>query len=165
MPCSTIPAASTTTGRFLFGSWCGPAPPRQRYSLQRLGYLAARIPNAVLQSLSALLQSTGWQQDYLCRCLGDCIFAERLDPETMGGKELDIEVGDLLFGNPESAPPPGRSWFSYVRYNRTCKKKEMLKILEDNPHLKRIDAADAIPRLRDIGEEYAEKNVKIEHLV
>jgi predicted acylesterase/phospholipase RssA len=126
----------------------------------RLGYLATKIPAAVLQSLSALLQSTGWQQDYLCRCLGDCIFAEKL-----AGEDLDVEVGNLLAGNLLSAPASGRSWFSYVRYNRTYRKKEMVQILEDNPRLKRIDAIDAIPRLMDIGKAYAEENVKIEHLV
>jgi predicted acylesterase/phospholipase RssA len=126
----------------------------------RLGYLATRIPNAVLQSVAALLQSTGWQQDYLCRCLGDCIFAE-----SMEGEKLDVEVGNLLFQNPEGAPPSRPSWFSYVRYNRTYKKKEMEQILENNPRLKRIDAIDAIPRLGDIGKEYAEKNVKLEHLI
>lgn len=125
----------------------------------RLGYLAARIPSALLHSLTALLHSTNWQQDYLCRCLGDCIFAERLQ-----GENLDIEVGNLLVENLVSALR-GRSWFSYVRYNRTYKKKEMVQILENNPNLKRLDAIDAIPRLREIGKAYAEENVKIEHLI
>ena len=110
-----------------------------------LGIMATKIPTAVLQTTAALMQSIGWQQDYLCRCLGDCIFAEKLDPQTMSGEKLDTEVGDLLCSNPAGAPPAGRSWFSYVRYNRTFRKKEMLKILEDDPRLKRIDAVDAIP--------------------
>jgi predicted acylesterase/phospholipase RssA len=130
-----------------------------------LGIMATKIPTAVLQTTSALMQSIGWQQDFLCRCLGDCIFAEKLDPKTQSGEKLDAEVGDLLCGNPAGAPPAGRSWFSYVRYNRTFRKKEMLKILENDPRLKRIDAIDAIPRLSEIGKEYAEANVKIEHLV
>jgi len=130
-----------------------------------LGIMATKIPTAVLQTTSALMQSIGWQQDFLCRCLGDCIFAEKLDPQTMCGEKLDAEVGDLLCGNPAGAPPAGRSWFSYVRYNRTFRKKEMIKILENDPRLKRIDAVDAIPRLSDIGKQYAEENVKIEHLV
>ena len=126
----------------------------------RFGLLAARIPNAILQTTSALMQSIGWQQDFLCRCLGDCLFAEK--PE---GEQLDTEVGNLLAGNVLSCPPPGRSWFSYVRYNRTFRKKEMIKILENDPALKRIDAVNAIPRLSDIGKQYAEENVRIEHLV
>jgi len=130
-----------------------------------LGIMATKIPTAVLQTTAALMQSIGWQQDFLCRCLGDCIFAEKLDAQTMSGEKLDTEVGDLLCSNPAGAPPAGRSWFSYVRYNRTFRKKEMLKILENDPRLKRIDAIDAIPRLSEIGKEYAEANVKLEHLV
>jgi predicted acylesterase/phospholipase RssA len=126
----------------------------------RLGVMLKQIPNAILQTLTALLQTTGWQQDYLCRCLGECIFAENLE-----GEKLDVEVGNLLAGSLLSTLPSGRSWFSYVRYNRTFRKKEMMKILEDDPDLKEIDAIHAIPRLSDLGQDYAEKNVKIEHLV
>jgi hypothetical protein len=106
------------------------------------------------------MQSIGWQQDYLCRCLGECIFAENLE-----GEKLDIEVGNLLAGGLAGTLPSERSWFSYVRYNRTYRKKEMVQILEKNPDLKRIDAISAIPLLGDIGRAYAEENVKIEHLV
>jgi uncharacterized protein len=113
-----------------------------------LGYFAAQIPVALLESIA-------WQQDYLCRCLGECIF----------GEPLDSEVGDLNVENPFSAPPPGRSWFSYVRYNHRYKKREMEDILRKHPRLARIDAVDAIPILCDIGREYADRNVKIEHLI
>jgi predicted acylesterase/phospholipase RssA len=126
----------------------------------RLGVLATRIPNAILQTTTALMQTIGWQQDYLCRCLGECIFAENLE-----GEKLDIEVGNLLAGGLAGTLPSERSWFSYVRYNRTYRKKEMVQILEKNPDLKRIDAISAIPLLGDIGRAYAEENVKIEHLV
>ena len=113
-----------------------------------LGYVAAKIPAALLQSIS-------WQQDYLCRCMGECIF----------GETLDSEAGDMYADNAESGPPPGRSWFSYVRYNRTYKRAEMEKILREQPRLAQIDAVEAVPRLRAIGEEYAKANVKIEHLI
>jgi predicted acylesterase/phospholipase RssA len=126
----------------------------------RLGVLATKIPTAVLQTLGALMQSIGWQQDFLCRCLGDCIFAEK-----PAGENLDVEVGNLLADGLASTLPSSRSWFSYVRYNRTYRKKEMIQILENNPDLKRIDAVDAIPRLSALGKEYAEENVKIEHLI
>lgn len=129
-----------------------------------MGYLTNNIPNTLLQSLGAFLQSTVWQQDYLCRVLGDCIFAEKQDPETKQGESLDAEVGDLLHGG-LCAPPAGRSWFSYVRYNRTYRKKEMIQILKDHPRLKEIDAIDAIPQLSALGKKYAEESVKVEHLV
>ncbi len=99
-----------------------------------------------MQTTTALMQSIGWQQDFLCRCLGECVFAEKLK-----GENLDIEVGNLLAAGLASAPPSDRSWFSYVRYNRTYRKKEMVQILEKNPDLKRIDAVNAIPLLREIG--------------
>lgn len=113
-----------------------------------LGYNAANIP-------VALLQGIGWQQDYLCRSLGECIY----------GEELDSEVGDLNALNLESAPPAGRGWFSYVRYNRNYKKSEMEEVLRQHPRLARIDAVDAIPILRTIGRAYAEEHVKLNHLI
>lgn len=109
-----------------------------------LGYHAAHIP-------AALLTGTAWQQDYLCRCLGHCIF----------GELIDREVGTLI-GDPGVFV---RAWFSYVRYNRTYKAAEMTRVLTENPRLARIDALDAIPYLRDIGEKYAKENVRLEHLI
>jgi uncharacterized protein len=113
-----------------------------------LGYYAKNIP-------AALLESIAWQQDFLCRCLGECIF----------GEPIDSEVGDLHVGNPESAPPQGRGWFSYVRYNHTYKKDEMQQILRRHPGLASIDDVNVIPVLRDVGREYALHNVRIEHLL
>ncbi len=113
-----------------------------------LGYNAAKIP-------TALLQSIGWQQDYLCRFLGECIY----------GEEMDSEVGDLNTLNLQSAPATGRGWFSYVRYNRNYKKSEMEEVLRQYPRLARIDAVDAIPILRTIGRAYAEEHVKLSHLI
>jgi uncharacterized protein len=109
-----------------------------------LGFYAAQIP-------AALLTGTAWQQDYLCRCMGQCIF----------GETIDSEVGSLI-GDPHVFM---RAWFSYVRYNRTYRATEMAKVLRENPRLARIDAIDAIPYLRDIGKSYADENVRLEHLV
>jgi len=109
-----------------------------------LGDYAAQIPQA-------FLQGTALQQDYLCRSLGQCMF----------GEPLDSEVGDLL-GVPEVFL---RAWFSYVRYNRTYKKKEMDELLSKEPQLAHIDAVKAIPKLREIGKRYAEENVRLEHLI
>jgi patatin-like phospholipase/acyl hydrolase len=117
-----------------------------------VGYYASQIPEALLQAMS-------WQQDYLCRFLGDCIFAETT------GSVLDSEVGDLLAGNVESAPPRGRSWFSYVRYNRTYRKDDLEKILREHPLLAKMDAVEAIPSLRRVGREYADEHVKLNHLI
>ena len=124
--------------------------PEVRVKNQKMwvGYYATHIPNALLQAIA-------WQQDYLCRFLGDCIF----------GETLDSEVGDLLAQNVASAPPQGRSWFSYVRYNQTYRKDELNEILLEHPLLAKMDAVDAIPSLQRVGQEYAEKNVKLSHLI
>ena len=108
-----------------------------------LGFNVAHIP-------VALLQGTSWQQDFLCRCLGKCLF----------GEELDREAGSLM-----DLGLRGREWFSYVRYNQSYKAEQMEKILKQDRHLSQIDAVEAIPRLRAIGADYARANVKIEHLI
>lgn len=121
-----------------------------------VGHFAKSIPIALLQSIA-------WQQDYLCRSLGECIFGELLDVEA--GYLVDDLDAASNGKYPLWRPRPAESWFSYVRYNRSFKKKEMHEILSEYRDLARIDAVGAIPHLRRIGKEYAEANVKIEHLV
>jgi patatin-like phospholipase/acyl hydrolase len=126
-----------------------------------LGALAAKIP-------AALLQSMGWQQDYLCRCLGECLFGEALDGEVGYLVDALDAASKDEFGKPKFPvwrPRPAESWFSYVRYNRTFKKAEMLEILSKYPNLARLDAVKGIPHLIEVGQKYAEDHVKLEHLV
>jgi hypothetical protein len=108
-----------------------------------LGYNAAKIP-------AALMHGVGWQQDYLCRCLGECLYGER----------LDLEIGDLM-----GAPLPGRSWFSYVRYNQSYEGTALKQLLAKHRNLAALDAIQAIPALEELGCDYAEKHVKLEHLM
>jgi hypothetical protein len=108
-----------------------------------LGYHLPRIP-------AALVQGIALEQDFLCRCLGDCIF----------GEPIDEEVGDLV-----NMPLPGRKWFSYVRYNRSYLGLEAEKLLDTGSKLATLDAVEAIPLLQKVGRAYAEENVKIEHLI
>jgi hypothetical protein len=107
-----------------------------------LGYHLPRIP-------AALIQGIALQQDYLCRCLGDCIF----------GEELDQEVRDLI-----GLELPGRKWFSYVRYNHSFLGKEAEAMLAKSANVAKLDAVEAIPVLREMGREYAKK-ILIEHLI
>jgi hypothetical protein len=107
-----------------------------------LGYNAAKIP-------AALIQGVAWQQDYLCRCLGACIY----------GEPMDGEVGDLI-----GAELPGERWFSYVRYNQSYKAAALVEILKKYPKLSALDAVSAIPVLQTVGKEYAEAHVRVEHL-
>jgi patatin-like phospholipase len=108
-----------------------------------LAYNLPRIPLALMQGIAM-------EQDFMCRCIGKCIH----------GDELDSEIGDL---KRESLPGP--KMFSYVRYNKSYLGKEAEAIALFNPDLAKLDAVQMIPRLREIGREYAEKNVKLEHLI
>lgn len=108
-----------------------------------LGYNLPRIP-------AALVQGIALEQDYLCRCLGECIF----------GEEIDSEIGDLV-----GMPLPGQKWFSYVRYNRSYLGKEAEKLLSEGSVLAKLDAVQAIPILREVGRAYAKEHVKLEHLL
>jgi hypothetical protein len=108
-----------------------------------LGYNVSLIP-------SALIEGIAWEQDYLCRCLGKCIYA---DP-------LDSEIGDLV-----DAQLPGSRWFSYVRYNQSYKSEAVEELLKTDPRLSQLDAVRAIPLLRTIGQTYAKEHVKLEHLL
>ena len=108
-----------------------------------VAYNAPRIP-------AALIQGIALEQDYLCRCLGQCIH----------GEELDSEIGNL-----EGVALPGRSWFSYVRYNRSYLGQAAEEFLQQNPQLAQVDAIHAVPLLREIGRTYAQEHVRIEHLI
>jgi hypothetical protein len=108
-----------------------------------LGYNAAQIP-------SALIQGIAWQQDYLCRCMGECIF----------GESLDAEIGSMI-----GEQLPGERWFSYVRYNQSYKAEKMKQMLKIESRLSKLDAVYAIPFLREIGREYANEHLKLEHLI
>lgn len=108
-----------------------------------VGYNAPRIP-------AALIQGIALEQDYLCRCLGQCIH----------GEDLDSEIGNLV-----GTALPGRSWFSYARYNKSYMGQEAEEVLRKTPQVAEIDAVRAVPLLREIGRAYAQEHVRIEHLV
>jgi len=107
-----------------------------------LGYNVSRIPPALIQGIA-------WEQDYLCRCMGECLY----------GEELDSEIGDLV-----GTPLPGRAWFSYVRYNQSFRGYVAEEWLKKDPRLAQLDAVHAIPVLREIGRAYAQEHVQINHL-
>jgi uncharacterized protein len=108
-----------------------------------LGYHLPRIP-------AALIQGIALEQDYICRCLGECLFGEALDSEV--GNLVGMQVG-------------GPKWFSYVRYNQSFLGKEAEEVLAKSSNLSKLDAIQAIPLLRELGHAYAEKNMKLDHLV
>jgi hypothetical protein len=108
-----------------------------------LGYNLPRIP-------AALIQGIALEQDYLCRCLGDCLF----------GEDIDSEIGSLV-----GLELPGRKWFSYVRYNRSFLGKEAEALVAAKSKLAKLDDVGMMPELREIGRAYAQANVKLAHLV
>jgi uncharacterized protein len=108
-----------------------------------LGYHAAKIP-------AALIQGVAWQQDYLCRCLGKCLY----------GEPLDSEIGELI-----GTCPPAEPWFGYIRYNHTYKAGELEDLLIRSPQLAALDAIQAIPLLQEVGQAYATAHVNLEHLI
>jgi hypothetical protein len=108
-----------------------------------LGFNAAKIP-------AALMEGVSWQQDYLCRCLGRCLY----------GEKLDSEIGDLM-----ESSLPGADWFGYVRYNKSYKAEQLRQILAEHPNLSSLDAIKTIPALRKVGKAYAEEHVRLEHLI
>jgi uncharacterized protein len=108
-----------------------------------VGHSLPRIP-------AALIQGTALEQDLLCRCLGHCLH----------GGELDSEIGSL-----EGVPLPGRSWFSYVRYEKSFEGQAAEELLRETPDIAEIDAVQAIPLLRELGRNYARDQIRIEHLV
>jgi hypothetical protein len=108
-----------------------------------LGYHLPRIP-------AALIDGIGVEQDYVCRCLGDCIY----------GENIDSEIGNLV-----DLPLAGRKWFSYVRYDQSYLGKSAEELLKKHADLASIDSIELVSTLREMGRDFAEKHVRIEHLV
>jgi predicted acylesterase/phospholipase RssA len=108
-----------------------------------LGYHLPRIPAALIQGINV-------EQDYVCRCLGECLF----------GEPIDSEIGDLV-----GLPVQQSKWFSYVRYNQSFLGKEAEDILAKASNLSKLDAIQAIPLLRELGRTYATNHMKVEHLI
>ncbi|MEM8738710.1 MAG: patatin-like phospholipase family protein [Planctomycetota bacterium] len=98
----------------------------------------------------ALLGSVSDQQDMLCRVMGDCLY----------GQPLDAEVGDLRNAG---YYPPDQQKFTYVRYDTRLDVNDDSTLLP--PLVKaRLDDLNLIPQLQQLGQAYAESNVKPAHL-
>jgi uncharacterized protein len=108
-----------------------------------LGYNLPRIPNALMDGI-------GLEQDYICRCLGQCIY----------GEDIDSEIRNLI-----DLSLPGRNWFSYVRYNKVFSGQELQSMSHEAFQVTKMDAVKTIPYLHEIGREYAAQHVRLEHLI
>jgi len=98
----------------------------------------------------ALLGSVAWEQDLLCRVLGDCVH----------GCVLDSEVGAL---QEPTLLSPAEQKFTYVRYDE-LKKAVRLGALELPQNEVQLDDISRIPFLQEAGRTYAAEHVRLEHL-
>lgn len=113
--------------------------PQQVHLLDHLQYLP-----------QALLGASSIQQDMICRVLGDCLY----------GAPLDSEIGDLL---EPSLLSPAEQKFTYARYDAELEQCRELSVLPARVRTS-LDNLRLIPLLQQIGREYAERCVTLEHL-
>ncbi len=95
---------------------------------------------------AALISSAQWIQDLLCRQHGEC----------RHGAPLDSELGDMIRENPEAA-------FLYSRYDRTMDDAdvEAAKLVSKKGFT--LDNIELMDFLGEMGSDYAEKHVRLEH--
>lgn len=98
----------------------------------------------------ALLDAIEAQQDTLCRVLGDCVHGDIID------REIGALDAPTLFG-------PAEQKFTYVRYNQMLDGAALAGPGKPPLDLE-LDRVENIPTFQRIGREYAEKNVRVEHL-
>jgi hypothetical protein len=124
------------------------------------GLARARMPGKAASDINmldhiryiapALIGSVAWEQDLLCRIMGDCVH----------GASLDFEIGALemstLFGTQEQK-------FTYARYDQPLDSTHP-KIKQLPGGQIELDNLKLIPLLRELGREYAMEHVRKEHL-
>jgi hypothetical protein len=98
----------------------------------------------------ALMDSSLVQQDMVCRTMGKCLY----------GAPLDAEAGDMC--SDDGLP----KMFSYVRYNQSYRVRDITDLeAKYGNKITMLDSIDIIPALMEIGREYAEKHIRLEHLI
>ena len=95
---------------------------------------------------AALIGSAQWMQDLACRQHGEC----------RHGEPLDSELGDLVRENPRAA-------FLYSRYDKSIGEAEMEGALKVSKKGFTLDNIELMDFLGEMGQEYAERVVKLEH--
>jgi patatin-like phospholipase/acyl hydrolase len=97
----------------------------------------------------ALIGAAAWEQDLLCRVLGDCVHGEVLDSEVGA-----LETPALLSSKEQK--------FTYARYDHPLDERD--------PRINRLpgrqielDDIKQVSLLQDLGEEYAERHVDKSH--
>lgn len=95
---------------------------------------------------AALIGSAQWMQDLACRQHGEC----------RHGEPLDSELGDLVRENPRAA-------FLYSRYDKSIGEAEMEGALKVSKKGFTLDNIELMDFLGEMGQAYAEREVKLEH--
>jgi patatin-like phospholipase/acyl hydrolase len=125
---------------------------RIRSVLKNASLRSLNIGTSLMNVPAGLMENVSLQQDFLCRIIGDCIF----------GDEIDSEIGDLIRGEDVRTEEDGK--FSYVRYDHRFTNDEVVQAKKAYGSFT-LNNTRMRPFLAEIGREYAEKNVRIEHLL
>lgn len=103
---------------------------------------------------SALMFAALNEQDLLCRVFGKCL----------AGDLLDRELRDVMPG--EGPLPADQKLFTYVRYNAELTREGLdaigCKDIEPDD-VRKLDAVESIPQLREVGRAVANAKVKAAH--
>jgi uncharacterized protein len=113
------------------------------------------LPTVVSKTITALIEGSTQQQDFLCRVMGRCLH----------GPAIDREVGELVETAPSAeglVSPPRR--FTYVRYNTDFSSPEFAPVLSKYGGDVPMDLPLLIPALQVLGQHYAQAEVRAEHL-
>jgi hypothetical protein len=124
---------------------------RVRSVLKDSSLLRSNIGTHLLHVPAGLMESISLQQDFLCRVMGQCLF----------GDAIDAEVGDLIEPAPESTAAGKK--FAYVRYDHRFSRDELAEAAGLGPM--NLSNTRMMPFLAKVGAAYAEKNVRLEHLL
>ena len=125
---------------------------RVRSRLKNRSFRSYNLGANLLSMPAMLIDSTSVQQDMMCRVLGQCRF----------GDEIDSEVGALIS---EGTPLPTDKQFSYVRYEHVFTDEEMRSAKTAYGGDFSLDNLRIMPFFSEIGAQYAERNVRLEHLL
>jgi hypothetical protein len=127
---------------------------RIRVRFSKLHASQINVLDQAAHAVIALIDSNNQHQDLTCRAFGRCLYGEPLDSEigTLIAEELSQEV---------NASHPRR--FLYCRYNHNLTPEEIAGSAHI-PDFFSVDNLQAIHFLKDLGQKFAEKNVRIEHL-
>ena len=111
------------------------------------------LPAVVSKTITALIEGAAQQQDFLCRVMGRCLH----------GPAIDREVGELIETAPSTKGLPPRR-FTYVRYNTDFSSPEFAPVLSKYGGNVPMDLPLLIPALQVLGQHYAQREVRAEHL-